>query len=163
MIDFFRCIKNSRGQKNDFHLLDLHLLDHHHRHEHPRSSPCYSEPCTYTSDFHVCEPPIVSLQGGTRKGLPCITCLWSIDKGDPKGAPLHYICHMDISCHIGLVWWVSGKETTPHAMLWWISGLPGFQKPFCSKCKLSKHMQFLEMHTGSETKPPQPCSGPTTQ
>ena len=78
-------------------MLDLHLLDHHHRHEHPRSLPCYSEPCTYPSDFHVCG----AYTGGTRKGLPCITYA------------------MDISCHNGLVWWVSGRETTPahtHAM-----------------------------------------------
>ena len=73
MIDFFRCIKNSRGQKNDFHLLDLHLLDHHHCHEHPRSSPCYSEPCTYKSDVHVCG----ACTGGTRRGSPALHMPWT--------------------------------------------------------------------------------------
>jgi hypothetical protein len=65
-----------------------------------RSLSCYCEP--YISEFHLGGgPERGSCTGGTRKGLPCITYA------------------MDISCHNGLVWWVSGRETTPahtHAM-----------------------------------------------
>ena len=71
---------------------------------------------------------------------------------DPKGAALHY---MPWTSHTmcGLVWWVSGRETTPahtHAMVWWVSGREWFQKLFAPTTGSSKHMQFLD--TGSETK-----------
>jgi hypothetical protein len=85
--------------------------------------------------------------------------------GPERGSPA---LHMPWTSHATVGWCgglVGGKphQPTPHAI--WCGGLVGVgrvSETLCSKCKLSKHMQFLEMHTGSETKPPHPCSGPTT-